>query len=104
MSTEVNKALVRRMWEEVVNQGRVELVDAYFSGEFINFGARVGPGQFKDVVTRWRAAFPDVRVTIEHIVAEGDLVVCDLTVRGTQLGPFTTPQWGTLPPAGKRAW
>ena len=101
MSTEENKTLVRDMLEQILNRGNVGRVGDYFSGEFVNFGTRVGPGQFADVITRWRAAFPDVHATIDHLVAEDDLVVSDLTVRGTQHGPFTTLQWGTLPPTGR---
>lgn len=38
MSTEENKALARRQFEEIWNQGKLDLIDTYFSSDFINFG------------------------------------------------------------------
>ncbi len=101
MSAAENKALVRRMLEEVLIGGRVELVDDFFSSDFVQFGRRVGPGQFKGVVTAIHAAFPGWQGMIEHMVAEGDLVVGDVAVQGTQRGPFPFPGVGVLPPMGK---
>ena len=101
MAVTENKALVRRMLEEVLIGGRVELIDDFFSPDFVQFGQRVGPAQFRGVVTAIHAAFPGVRGVIEHLVAEDDLVVCDLAVQGTQLGPFPFPRMGVLPPTGK---
>jgi predicted ester cyclase len=101
MSTEANKALVRHIIEEVLIGGRVDRVDDYFSGDFVQFGRRVGPGQFRALVTALHTAFPDLRGVVEHLVAEGDLVVCDLTVQGMQRGPFPFPQVGILPPTGR---
>lgn len=101
MSAAENKALVRRMMEEVLLRGQAELIDEFFSADFVQFGRRVGPGQFKTLVTTLHAAFPDLQGTIEHLVAEEDLVVTEVTVRGTQHGPFPFPQVGILPPTGK---
>ncbi len=101
MTTEDNKAIVRRMLEEVLMGGRVELVDDFFSPDFVQFGQRVGSGQFKEVVIAIHTAFPGVRGVIEHLVAEDDLVVCDLAVQGTRRGPFPFPGVGVLPPTGK---
>jgi len=101
MSAADNKALVRRMLEEVLIGGRVELVDDFFAPDFIQFGRRVGLGQFKGVVTAIHSAFPGWRGVIEHLVAEDDLVVCDMAVEGIQHGPFPFPGVGVLPPTGK---
>ena len=101
MDTAENKALVRRMIADLLVAGREDLVDAYFAAEFVQFGQRVGPDQFRGVVHALGAAFTDRRITVEHLVAEDDLVVADLTVQGTQVGPFPFPGVGMLPPTGK---
>jgi predicted ester cyclase len=101
VSTEESKALIQCMWDEVLNQGRVDRVDEYYASEFIQFGTRVGSDQFKGIVAMLHTAFADMHSTIDHIVAEDDLVVCDVTARGTQRGPFPAPSWGLVPPSGK---
>jgi predicted ester cyclase len=87
------------MLEEVLIGGRVDLVDAFFLPDFIQFGGRVGSGQFKGVVTAIHTAFPGWHGVIKHLVAEDDLVVYDVAVEGTQQGPF--PGVGVLQPTGK---
>ena len=47
-----------------------------------------GRRQFQQVIEAWRAAFPDVRSTVEEQVAEGDRVVTRWTARGTHTGDF----------------
>jgi predicted ester cyclase len=82
MSLEVNKQLIQRLFEEVINQNRVELLDEIFlPGSLI-------AASFKDTVILVRTAFPDVRVTIDHIVGENDQVVVVFTVVGENTGPF----------------
>ena len=82
MSLEVNKQLIQRLFEEVINQNRVELLDVFFlPGSLI-------AASFKDTVILVRTAFPDVRVTIDHIVGENDQVVVVFTVVGENTGPF----------------
>jgi predicted ester cyclase len=101
LSTEANTALVRRIIEAFLLRGRVERVDDSFAPGFVPFGRRVGPDRFRRLVSALRAAFPDMTGVIEHRVAEGDLVVCALTVQGSQRGAFAFPQVGILPPTGQ---
>ena len=59
----------------------------------------------KHIVKVWRTAFPDLRFTVDFIVAEGDLVMCETSFQGTHLGefPLIPPLQGpTLAPNGKR--
>ena len=64
------------------------------------------PGQarglegFKQVNTMLRAAFPDLRLTVEEMVAEGDRVSVRFTARGTHQGGF----WGAPPTGSRVAW
>jgi len=82
MSLEANKQLIQRLFEEVINQNRVELLDEFFlPGSLI-------AASFKDTVLLVRTAFPDVRVTIDHMVGEDNQVVVVFTVAGENSGPF----------------
>ena len=96
---DANKARVRVMFEEIVSRGRLDLTDEVFAPDFTwpQFGLS-GPDGVRAWVSRLRAAFPDVQDTVELQVAEGDVVVTLVTLRGTQTG-----QWGPLPPSRCRA-
>ena len=104
MSTEENKAIVRRAIEEVWNQGNVELADELYAPNvrFQNPGvADVRTlADFKRWVTAFRSAFPDGYTTIEDLITEGDQVVLRYTFRGTNTGDFVTPM--PLPATGKQ--
>jgi steroid delta-isomerase-like uncharacterized protein len=92
MSTEQNKTLVRRYWEEVWNKGNLAVVDELIATDFDghplpgepDFGR--GPAGQKQLVGMYRTAFPDLRMTIEDMTAEGDRVVVRWTARGSQTG------------------
>ncbi|MYB41769.1 MAG: ester cyclase [Chloroflexi bacterium] len=90
--TEANKALVRRFFDEVMNEGKVDLVDEIFAPEYVNRhahpGQQPGPDGVRQLVTNVRRAFPDLVETVDDLVAEGDRVGLRLTLRGTHLGAF----------------
>jgi predicted ester cyclase len=88
MSTEQNKIADRRFVEEVLNQGHLEVIDELRKDE---------PEGARNRITMVRTAFPDLHVTIETQVAEGDWAVMRLTFQGTHLGPFMG-----VPPTGKQ--
>lgn len=87
MSSEANKAALRRCWEENWNLGNVTLLDELYSPDSVHhFGAkptRFGPDQRAAMVKAWRTAIPDLHCHIEELVAEGDLVVIRLRFTGT---------------------
>ena len=103
MSPEENKAIVRRIPEEVFNQGNLDVADEVLTSDFIEH-AQLPPGipsgipGFKQFVTALRAAFPDFHYTIEDEIAEGDKVAVHLTAHGTQQGDFLG-----IPATGKQA-
>ncbi len=87
MSTEANRALVRRVFEEGVSGGDMAVIDEAFSAR--NAYRSGGPGEVLDPprIRRFlagvRATLPDLHVTIDAMVAEGDLVATVETWRGT---------------------
>lgn len=101
MSTEENKALIRRISDEVINKGNFALTETLIAEDWQPVDP--SPGQEagrKSVLTnmaRLRTAFPDLERTITDMVAEGDTVVQSFTIRGTHLGEFMG-----IPPTGKR--
>jgi predicted ester cyclase len=91
-TTEENKAQFRRAYEELLNQGNLAIADELVAPDFINHeappGRNRGPESMRGVATMLRTAFPDLRFTIEELVAEGDIVAGRLTMSGTHEGPL----------------
>jgi steroid delta-isomerase-like uncharacterized protein len=90
---EENKALVRRWFNEVWNQGRADAIDEMFAADGIAHGLSDdagnplrGPGDFKPFHEAFRGAFPDIEVVVEDTIAEGDLVAARCSVRGKHTG------------------
>lgn len=83
-----NKALVRRLYDEVVNQGNIEMADKIVSAEAIEHEDlnHNGLDSFKRFFTTFRAAYPDLNFAIEDMIAEGDKVVVRIKVSGTNDG------------------
>jgi predicted ester cyclase len=90
MSTEENKANLHRTTEEVFNKGNLAIVDELVTTNSVLHllgGQKFkGPEGFKQFVTMFRTAFPDIHITIDDMVAEGDKVANRYTWRGTHKG------------------
>ena len=96
MSPAENKALIRRVFDEAMNAGNLSLIDELFAPDFVDNATPeqvAGPMGVKDYFQAVRAGFPDMRVSIDDLLAEGDKVVIRTTWRGTHSGPYesTTP-------------
>ncbi len=89
MSLEQNKAIVRRLWEEVWNQNDLAVCDEIFDADYAEHE--------KSFVPRLRAAFPDLHFAVEDMIAEGDKVVSRYIITGTHQGEFMG-----IPATGKR--
>jgi len=102
MSVEQNKAVVRRLVEEVINKGNIGLFDELVASNLVDHALPPGfpPGAqgVKQFFSMLRAAFPDFHYTIEDMIGEGDYVVQRLTSQGTMKGEFMG-----MPPSGKHA-
>jgi steroid delta-isomerase-like uncharacterized protein len=99
-----NKAIVRRLYEEVWNKRRVELVDELISPSHALHlhdpqlsPSQIGPEAYKREVARFLTGFPDLRFAVEDMFAENDKVAVSWTISGTHKGEF----WG-IPPTDKR--
>jgi steroid delta-isomerase-like uncharacterized protein len=91
--TRENEVLIRRWFEEVWNQGRAEAIDELFAADGIAHGLSDdsgnplrGPAGFKEFHAKFREAFPDLVVTVEDTIAEGDRIAARCTVRGRHSG------------------
>jgi steroid delta-isomerase-like uncharacterized protein len=102
MSIEENKALVRQMVEEIFNQGDIGRADEFLAPDFAE-REELPPGLPRDregvkqLTMMLRSAFPDLKATVEDIVAEGDKVV----TRQTWTGTHTGGDFMGVPPTGK---
>ncbi len=105
MSTEENKALVRRLIEEGWNQGDLAVFDEIYASDFIFHDPGLPQVRTREEDKQWIAgvlsAFPDFHLTIEDLIAEGDQVVVRLTARGTNIGDLGAP--APHPATGKLA-
>lgn len=86
-----NKAAVGRIFDEVWNRGRLDLIDEHFADDYVGHQLSGdepirGPEGMKEFVGLLRDAFPDLEQTIDDLVAEGDTVVIRWTARGTHDG------------------
>ena len=88
VSLERNKVLVRRWIEEGFNKRDLNVIDVVFRENFTVNRSPIGRMGLKQNMTERFRAFPDLRVTIVEIVAEGDKVGIWYTVQGTQNGQF----------------
>jgi steroid delta-isomerase-like uncharacterized protein len=88
--TDQNKALVRRIIDEAWNRGDLAVVDETFAADYTEHNPR--PGQeagidgYKGGILMLRAAFPDLRLELQEILAEGDRTAVRYTLRGTHQG------------------
>jgi steroid delta-isomerase-like uncharacterized protein len=103
VGVEENKSLVLRFYEEVWNEGNVDVTSEVFAPDYVRHDLRPsralpGPAGQAKVAADFRTAFPDLRMELDLILAEGDLVAARWTTEGTNSGP-----WGGRPPTGKRA-
>jgi steroid delta-isomerase-like uncharacterized protein len=97
------KAIVRRYFEEVLSAGNFELIDTLISANYVShypagYELGGGPEDVRQIVSSVRRAFPNVRFTVEDLIAEGEKVVCRWTFHGVQERDFLG-----IPASGRKA-
>lgn len=97
---EENKRLVRRYYEEIVNTGAVDDVPRFVSADYVELhgNKRYSSGieGAQDHIRGVRQTYPDLHLTVERQIAEGEWVVSVVTMNGTHLG-----EWQGIQPTGK---
>lgn len=101
MPANKNKQIVRRFVEEILNRQRVELVDELLASDYeLHFPGAPGPlnrNAFPSFIAGFPAAFPDFRIAVESVIAEGDEVAVRFVLNGTHKGEFMG-----IPATGKK--
>jgi predicted ester cyclase len=94
---EMNKAVARRVFEEIFNQGKFQVADEIYAPDFVNHGLHRDANLETDqAAVHWeKQELPDLRMTVGPMVAEGDLVSVLWVLRGTNTAPI-----GWLPATG----
>ncbi len=96
------KEISRLFVEEAWHKGNLNFVDEHFTDAFVRHAPPYPDKDkeaYKQHITDTRNSYPDVHVTIDEIIVEGDIIAMRWTFRGTQTGP--SPVLGT-PPTGKK--
>jgi steroid delta-isomerase-like uncharacterized protein len=98
--SEENKAVVRR-WVEAFNEGNLDAVDDLLTDSYVRHDPNSpevrGPEEEKQLIAMYRSAFPDLRFTVEDMVAEADKVVARVGISATHEGELLG-----IPPSGRR--
>ena len=99
---EAENSVVRRFFAEAWNSTDLTLVDELIAPGYVGHDVNIthaerGPERIKRIMTTFRAAFPDLQVTVEDVVIQGEKEVVRWTSRGTHKGPFMN-----IAPTGKQ--
>lgn len=87
------KATMRRIYEEVFNQGNVDVIDELLADDFVEHqelppGIPQGKGAPKAYTNMFRSAFPDFHMAVEEMLQDGNKVITRVRVSGTHKGEF----------------
>jgi predicted ester cyclase len=87
MSTDNRKALIQQFFEQVINQRNVAALDQFVSPGGVNHTVPPGmPQEADQILGLYLKAFPDLKVTVEDLMADGDMVVARVSYSGTHQG------------------
>jgi len=91
MALEDNKRVVRRFFEELAGESHWALLEELVASDAVHVGStRWPPGRegFRQHLIWFRNAYPDMHLTVDDLIAEGDRVIAFWTMRGTHQGEF----------------
>jgi predicted ester cyclase len=83
-----NKAIVRKVFTDILSQGKYEVAAEIYAKDFVNHDTAKDLGFDQDQANNrgWRAAFPDLEITVDREIAEGDFVTVLWRAKGTNTG------------------
>ena len=95
-----NREIVREFYRQVVNGGNLGMLANFLSPDYIEHynPAASGHEGFTHFFLQLSSAFPDLRISIDDLISEGDKVAARVTVRATHQGVFM----GSLQPTGRK--
>ena len=98
-SAEKRKAVARRVFEEIFNQGKFEVADEIYAKDFVNHGVTrdIGLNEDQAAARGWRSAFPDLKMKVDKALVDGDYVTVLWSGEGTNTG-----EGNGLPATGKK--
>jgi ketosteroid isomerase-like protein len=82
-------AILQRMFDEIINAGRLDVADDLFAEDYVDHGPMgdlAGRGSFKQLVAQWRSAVPDVHCEVDSVLVQGDLCAWLVRASGTHTG------------------
>jgi|SRR3974390_740413 len=96
---ERNKAVARRVFDEVFNQAKFEMASQFYAPSFVNHGLHRNADlkEDQDAMRGWRQVFPDLKMTVQQEIAEGELVSVLWSFTGTNTG-----EGNGIPATGKK--
>lgn len=99
--SEKNESVVRRLVDEVWNKGNLKLIDELFTSDHVNndpMNPARGLDATREMVKKYRNAFPDCRLGIDDLLSVGDKVIVRWHYSGTHQNTFEG-----IPPTGRHA-
>jgi steroid delta-isomerase-like uncharacterized protein len=91
-TSDASKELMRQFYEEVVNAGKLDLIDDMLTDDFVEHeefpGITPNREGVKQFFGMFKMAFPDATFTPEQMIAEGDLIAARVRIRGTHQAEF----------------
>lgn len=102
MSSEDNKKVILRWFEEAWNKGNLDVAEEIATEDYVGYvsgnpGPLYGRDPLKQFVIDWRTAFPDVHYEVHDVIGEGDMTLAFWTATGTHTGPMLG-----IPPTGRK--
>lgn len=97
MSVEANEVALARIVDELLNGQDLDVLDELVHPDYVDGYGGFRRDHYRELLLQTFAVFPDMFLTVEDVVGEGDVVVGRFTLRGTHLGEFLG-----LEPTGKR--
>jgi steroid delta-isomerase-like uncharacterized protein len=105
---EINKAVAERVFEEIFNQGKFQVADEIYAPDFVNHGLHKDHSLQEDqAAVHWeKHALPDLKMTVDLMMAEGDLVTVVWTLRGTNTAAASPlpATWAKIEVRGITVW